>query len=315
MTTTRRCTLTAIPFAAATTAYVATFLTYQDRLPTRIATHFTGTGTPDSFTNRTTALWIGTALLLGLGLLLTTLALIAKDGPGARLIAAAGAGTAVAAGYPLVLTVVVNADVRDPAAVHLPLWHVAVLLLAGAATGALAWRLTDSGPRPEPAQHVSALQLADGEVASWSRTMVSRALLIPTALVTLGGLFTVFIGPWQAGVVLLVVGLLCAPLAALRVTVDRRGLTVASTVLPRPRLAVPLGGIVGADSVRVDAMGDFGGWGYRILPNRRGIMLRSGEALAVRTTGGREYVVTVDDSTTGAALLNGLVDRQASGRE
>ncbi|HZF87846.1 hypothetical protein [Streptomyces sp.] len=32
----------------------------------------------------------------------------------------------------------------------------------------------------------------------------------------------------------------------------------------------------------------------------------------VRTAGGRDYVVTVDDSTTGAALLNGLVNRDAN---
>jgi hypothetical protein len=101
----------------------------------------------------------------------------------------------------------------------------------------------------------------------------------------------------------------CAPFAGVRVTVDRRGLTVASTVLPRPRLALPLGSIVSASSIQVNAMGDFGGWGYRIRPNRRGVVLRSGEALSVRTVGKREYVVTVDDSTTAAALLNGLVNR------
>lgn len=45
------------------------------------------------------------------------------------------------------------------------------------------------------------------------------------------------------------------------------------------------------------------------------MVLRSGEALGVRTTSGREYVVTVDDSTTAAALLNALVDRQAREHE
>ncbi|MFE4663528.1 hypothetical protein ACFRI7_01700 [Streptomyces sp. NPDC056716] len=43
-------------------------------------------------------------------------------------------------------------------------------------------------------------------------------------------------------------------------------------------------------------------------------MLRSGEALSVRTTGGREYVITVDDATTAAAPLNALVERRTGER-
>ncbi|GGV81321.1 hypothetical protein GCM10010294_54730 [Streptomyces griseoloalbus] len=313
MTVIRRCALSAVPFGIATAAYVGVFWASYDRLPGRIATHFSGDGGADGFTSRTAALWFGGGLLVGLGLLFTVLTLVSKDSPGARLTAAVGAGTAVTLGYPLVLTVVVNTDVQDPADVQLPMWHMAVLLLAGVATGALAWWLTRGGPRPAPARLSPALPLTEGEAAAWSRTMISRALLFPAVVVTLSGLFAVTFGPWQAGLLPLVLGLTCAPFAGVRVTVDRRGLTVASTVLPRPRLALPLGSIVSAGSVQVNAMGDFGGWGYRIRPNRRGVVLRSGEALSVRTAGGREYLVTVDDSTTAAALLNGLVNRHAAG--
>ncbi|PAZ17180.1 hypothetical protein CLM62_04150 [Streptomyces sp. SA15] len=143
--------------------------------------------------------------------------------------------------------------------------------------------------------------------------MISRALLFSAGVVALSGLFALVFGPWQAGLLPLVLGLTCVAFAGVRVTVDRRGLTVASTVLPRPRLALPLGRIVSASSVQVNAVGDFGGWGYRVRPNRRGVVLRSGEALSVRTAGGREYVVTVNDSTTAAALLNSLVNRNARG--
>ncbi|MFG2128692.1 hypothetical protein ACGFNV_12975 [Streptomyces sp. NPDC048751] len=106
--------------------------------------------------------------------------------------------------------------------------------------------------------------------------MVSRALLFSAGVVALGGLSAVVFGPWQAGLLLLVLGLTCVAFAGVRVTVDGRGLTVASTVLPRPRLVLPLGSIDGASSVQISALGDFGGWGYRIRPNRRGVVLRSG---------------------------------------
>ncbi|MET9522044.1 hypothetical protein [Streptomyces coeruleorubidus] len=84
-------------------------------------------------------------MLVGLGLLFTVLALVSKESSKSRLTAAVGAGTAVTLGYPLVLTVLVNTDVQNPAEVQLPMWHVAVLLLAGVATGGLTWWTTRRG--------------------------------------------------------------------------------------------------------------------------------------------------------------------------
>ncbi|MEU0674033.1 DUF1648 domain-containing protein [Streptomyces sp. NPDC006172] len=313
----RRSVLTTAPFVVAIAAYAVTFAVSYDRLPARIATHFGADGSADDFMSRTGALWSGVGVLAGLGLLFTALTVLSKKDPGARLTAAAAVGTAVTLGYPLVLTVLANRDVRDSADVSLPLWHIAVLLLAGVAAGALAWRLAGPGTRSEPAVAGPSMTLAEGEAVAWSRTVLSRALLLAAGAIVLGGVLAMALGSWQAswpaGLASLVLGLVCAPFAGVRVTVDRRGLTVASTVLPRPRLALPLGDIVSAASVQVDAMGDFGGWGYRIRPGRRGVVLRSGEALSVRTAAGRDYVITVDDSTTAAALLNGLVDRRAAG--
>ncbi|MDX3800522.1 DUF1648 domain-containing protein, partial [Streptomyces sp. AK04-3B] len=101
MTVFRRCALTAVPFGVATAAYIGVFLASYDRLPGRIATHFSGGGGADGFTSRTAALWFGSGLLVGLGLLFTVLVLMSKESPGGRLTAAVGAGTAVTLGYPL----------------------------------------------------------------------------------------------------------------------------------------------------------------------------------------------------------------------
>ncbi|WP_369212860.1 DUF1648 domain-containing protein [Streptomyces flavofungini] len=314
MTAIRRSGLTAIPFAAATATFVGLFLTRYDRLPERIATHFTGDGGADGFTDRTTALWTGGGLLVGLGLLFTLLAAATKDAAKARVTAAIGTGTAVTLGYPLILTVFVNTDIEDPATAHLPMWHIAVLLLTALATGALTWWLMSRAASSSATPTVSALPLAEGEVAAWSRTMTSPAVLLAAGAVTVGGLVAaVSFGSLVAGLPPFLLGLLCAPFGGVRVTVDRRGVTVASTLLPRPRLTLPLDKVTSAGSVQIQALGDFGGWGYRIRPNRRGVVLRSGEALAVSTAGGREYVITVDDSTTAAALLNGLANRPAAG--
>ncbi|EST37267.1 hypothetical protein N566_13960 [Streptomycetaceae bacterium MP113-05] len=311
MTNVHRGALTAAPFGIATAAYVGIFVAHYDRLPGQIATHFSGGGDADGFMSRPTALWFAGGLLVGLGLLFTVLTTVAQDSSGSRLVTAIGVGTAVTLGYPLILTVLINSDVQDPADVRLPMWHVAVLLFSGVSTGALAWWTVGAGPRPVPKAPVPSLRLAEGEAAAWSRTTVFRPMLFVAGAVALTGLFAVAFASWWAGLPLLVLSLSCVAFTGVRVTVDRCGLAVTSTVLPRPRLTLPLGTIGGAGSVQVNALGDFGGWGYRIRPNRRGVVLRSGEALSVRTTGGREYVVTVDDSTTAAALLNGLVDRHA----
>lgn len=313
MTGIRRITLTAAPFAIAAIAYAGILLTHHDRLPEQLATHFSWDGTANGFMGRGAALWFGTGLLVTLGALFTVLALAAKDSPASRATTVIGACTAVTLGYPLILTAVVNTDAQDPAAVRLPLWHLAVPLAGCLATVAVLWRLLGREGRPAPGAGAPSLPLADGEAVAWSRTVASRLMLLVGIAVTAGGLLILVFGPWWAGLPQLLVAPLCLAFARIRVTVDRRGLTVASAFLPGPRLAVPLGGITGADSVRVDPVGDFGGWGYRIRPNRQGVLLRSGEALSVLTAGGREYVVTVDDSATAAALLNGLVNRHAKG--
>lgn len=118
---------------------------------------------------------------------------------------------------------------------------------------------------------------------------------------------------WFIGAPLFVLALVVATFCRPHVTVDRRGLTV-SGLLPRPRVRVPLERMTGADSRRVNALAEYGGWGYRIRPERSGVITRSGEAIVVSLTSGREFAVTVDDSATGAALLNTLLDRQRTGR-
>ncbi|WP_406143284.1 DUF1648 domain-containing protein [Streptomyces sp. NBC_01012] len=311
MTAIRRSALTAVPFGAAIAAYATVFLANDDRLPDRLATHFSSGGGADDYMSRGTALWFGCALLAGLGVLFVVLPLVSRDSGGSKVNSAIGAGTAVTVGYPLIVTVLINTDVQDPADAHMPLWHIAVMLVAGVATGALAWRLMGPETRPEPATPGRSLPLAEGEAAAWSRTVVSRVLLLAAGVLAVVGISLLTFGPLRSGLPPLVIGLFCAAFAGIRVTVDRRGLTVASTVLPRPRLALPLDGIAGADSVRINPTADFGGWGYRLRPNRRGVIMRSGEALSVRTAQGREYVVTVDDSATAAALLNGLTERRA----
>jgi hypothetical protein len=70
-----------------------------------------------------------------------------------------------------------------------------------------------------------------------------------------------------------------------------------------------------AETRQISPFGDFGGWGLRTaLDGTVGVVVRGGSAIAVERTGGRRFVATVDDASTGAALLNTYAERARGAR-
>ncbi|MGW6558086.1 DUF1648 domain-containing protein [Streptomyces hydrogenans] len=301
--------LAALPFALAAVTYVALLAVWSDRLPDPLATHFSYGGEADGFTGRAAFTAVGAALLLTLGAGWTVLV---RRGAlwGAWL-------TAGLTGTLLVLVVHDNLDAADPADVVSPLSHLAVAAAAGAVLALAGHALSRLVPPEEhegagPAVHPDAprLDLGAGELAGWSRATASAPLTALGLLFLAGGAVAVLLGPWPLLLIALAVAVPGLALARIRVSVDRHGLTVRSTLTPRPRVHVPLDDITAADVRPVDALREFGGWGYRVRAHRSGVVLRSGEALLVRRGNGREFAVTVPDARTAAALLNTLVERR-----
>ncbi|MCI4044036.1 DUF1648 domain-containing protein [Streptomyces sp. TRM75563] len=315
-----RATFAALPFVLALLVDLTLYAAIADRLPDRLAVHFDAGGTANGYLGSTAYLLYTVLSLLVLG---AVWALIAVAG---RLYGRfhrwyAGGGFAVAAflGYLQIAVLYVNVDAPEGGpADGFPLWHIAVALGAAVAAGALGLLLARLTPAPEdprdgePAVR-ERLTLADGEVAGWARGIgawwaPTAVLLLLAAGVTVGRELN-----WFVGAPLILLALVMVTFCRPHVTVDRRGLTV-SGLLPRPRVRVSLERMAGAESRRVNALAEYGGWGYRIRPERSGVITRSGEAIVVSLTSGREFAVTVDDSVTGAALLNTLLDRQRAGR-
>jgi hypothetical protein len=142
---------------------------------------------------------------------------------------------------------------------------------------------------------------------SWSSVVVSPVLGAITAAFVLAGLVVTVGFGFPSGAGLLAAAPLTALFTIIRVRTDEVGLTVEFGLVPWLRKRVPLARIRDAGHRDVRAFRDFGGWGYRIKGGATGIVQRSGDALAVRLDSGREFVVTVDDARTGAAVLNGLL--------
>ncbi|MFB7860682.1 hypothetical protein [Streptomyces sp. NPDC056069] len=305
--------LAAAPFVLALATHLLLLALWYDRLPDPLATHFTaGGGRPDGFTGLGTYAALSTSLLLTLGAGWTLL--VRRS---ALWGAWATAGFAVAL---LDLLLRANAAATDAPDARFPL---ALLSLAAGVAGLAALAglaLTRLVPKPPPGTpdpvREPRLDLGAHELAGWSRATGSRATGALSAGFLLAGaaglLLALFLGPWPyalIGLVGLVVGVPGLALSQVRVTVDRRGLTVTPSLVSRPRIRIPLDEVVSASVRDVDAFAEFGGWGYRTRPHRSGLVLRSGEALVVRRAGGWEFVVTVGDAATAAGLLNTLVTR------
>ncbi|MCQ8771798.1 hypothetical protein [Streptomyces telluris] len=295
-------------------AFLTVFLERSGDLPDPVATHFSGSGGADGFTA------LGSFPYQALGLLLVTALLfggLVHAARGARGLVALGCGVA---GFLCAVTVSVvlgNARAETADQVHFTLGTfgaAAAVAAVAAGLGALAAGRGAPATAPAraaagPAAAVPRLGLREGESAIWTRSAGSRPLLIGGGALAAAGAVLVPLAGWAAGAGLMAGGAVLCACFGVRVTVDRHGLTVNVLGLPRPRVRIPLDRIAEAVHRDVDPLRDLGGWGYRAVPGRSGFALRSGDAVVARLTTGSEFVVTVDDAATAAALLNALAER------
>ncbi|MGW7687830.1 hypothetical protein ACWGMA_02870 [Streptomyces asiaticus] len=308
----RRALIVVLPFALAWAVVVATFAGLRDRLPDPLATHFGADGKADGFTGTGAFLSVVTAVLLGSGLLTLVPTLRLTKGLSAQRFAVAlGYGVSGLLGYAFASLLFANADAARASRVSQPLWQLGIALAVATVMGALGRLLAsrDAASAAGPGKRAAAprLPLAKGEVATWTRSVGSPVLLAVGAGTALPGAVLVAVGS-GTGAWLIVIGLISTALARCRVTVDRRGLAVASWFAPRPRMRIPLDRIERATSREAAAL-SLGGWGYRIRGGGSALVFRSGDTLFLTLATGREFAVTVDDAATAAALLNTLIER------
>ena len=104
-----------------------------------------------------------------------------------------------------------------------------------------------------------------------------------------------------------VVALALTSFSTIAVTINSDGLHIAFGPWGVPTKRIPLGDIVAAQAIDVRPM-RWGGWGYRWIPWKRAtaVVLRRGPGVKVDRVGGRTFVVTVDDASKAAAVLNDL---------
>ncbi|MFF9346029.1 DUF1648 domain-containing protein [Streptomyces sp. NPDC014734] len=315
----------ALPFLLALVVDLVLFVAFRDRLPGRMAEHFGIDGRADGYMGQAWHAVLGSLLFAVTGVLWTGMVVKGRFyGRAHRLLVAAGYAFAGFMGWLLAAVLFANVDAVEDAAgraqgVSLPLWQIAAALAAAAVAFGLGTALAALTPVPAPPAGAvpvgdgARIALAEGEVAGWARGTGGWWMpLLALGLVAVGVVLLLASG-WAAGIPPLVLGVLLTVFARPHVVVDRRGITI-SGLLPWPRLRVPLDRIETATSRDIKPLAEYGGWGYRVRPGRSGLMIRSGEGIVATLVGGRDFAVTVDDSATGAALLNTLIDQRRAER-
>ncbi|MBF6620705.1 MAG: hypothetical protein ITG02_10815 [Patulibacter sp.] len=283
----------------------------RDRLPETLATHWSGSG-PDGSTNGVVFVGAVVAIWLAAWASLVVGARRAERQFHAPWVLGLGGFLAGIVS----LTVVANLDAAAwSAADDLPLAAAfapiaAGLLLAGAGVllersapvtvgvGAMTAARSTTALRPDERFYWS----GSAHAAWWFPVVVSATGIAVAASAFLTGAPTALL--LAIGVVLPVLALWTS---RTRLTVTPAGVH-AHMGARFPRRAVSVAAIDGAEAIDVVPL-RWGGWGWRITPKATALIVRRGEGVRLRLTTGRDLVVTVDDATTAASLINDLRGR------
>lgn len=220
----------------------------------------------------------------------------------------------VGIGIPLTMlgTALAQLSGPDESGATAAVWVCGGLAVGAAAGVGLALLTTPIAVVPAGELGAPALALGDTERAAWSRSVLPSAvpaIVIAASAVVVTVVLIVVGSPVALTVVLLAVFVAAFSLLLWRVRVDNRGILVRSA-LGIPRFVIAPHQIVEAREIAVDPVRQFGGWGIRFGGLGWGVIVRRGQAIeVVRSDGKANFVVTVDDAATAAALLTAIARR------
>ncbi|MBF4570462.1 hypothetical protein ITJ57_16975 [Plantibacter sp. VKM Ac-2880] len=313
-----RTALAALAMAVPAIAIAITRLVWGDALPVDVASHWSGTGAPDD-SQPAAGVFVVTLIIASVAAI-AAIILLALPRPARRtkrmivLILGIAAGSAAAV-WVIPTWLTIQAGSVDGAVLGWWIVPLAACSLWGVIPAAILPAqplLAGATARPAP------MDLGETEVGAWSRSVTALLFLwLTLALVAIGAVaYTPILLGGESGVatlglsILTLATLLCASFIRLRVSVDWRGLRVVSLFgIPMKRIPLDQVDVVEATDIRPM---DWGGWGYRIMPGRSAVVLRSGPGLVVTTASGKQFAITIDDPEEPAALLQALVARAAA---
>ena len=311
----RTTVLTLVVPGAIIAATLATAWAWRGSMPDPIAVHW-GTNGPDGFGSfASNVVWpegvaaVSAVLLWALGFFAGRQSAVRRSAAG---IAVWMATLMSGVDYSVMTLQRGLADAHDAGSLSGPIAFV----FLGAAAAAVGAAILSPADPPLPTSlpvppGAARLALRPGEKTTWVRDVTAPGYASAVVAIGVGiAVIGLVSRAWGLAVIIgLVIGLTLVAFLHWTVTVDTRGLMVRSA-FGRPRFVIPLNEVEMAEVVAVRPLLEFGGWGIRAgKGGRLGVIIAKGPALQVRRSGGRIFLVTVDDAETGAALLNTLAAR------
>lgn len=299
--TTRRTVLLAVPVTCLL-AILGAAVAWGDELPDPIAIHWQAGGTADGFG----PLWLTTlvfaALVVGLGVVPVLLQRGAA-GPATRWLGA------LATGVPGLLTVVhlgalqANRVAPTAAEATVPSGALVLGVVVLLTLGTIGYLVSPEGEDDAAALPVEEVAVVPGEAVVWrGRADAGPWLVALAAGIVVAGVVLGLVAPAWNALVLVLAGLAVGSILRLRVTVGPAGVVVRHGPFGLLRLRVALEDIEAVSAELVEPLA-FGGWGYRLRPGVRAIIVRRGPGLRLERTGSAALLVTVDDAGVAAGVL------------
>lgn len=295
---------------------LVTWLAWRDRLPDPMPTHWNVHGEVDGITALdplVTALTIAAAA--GIPLAALAAAVRRWSWHGRRVLALFGALVAGFGAGIWLMNAVVALDVADAYQAPPLTWHLCLMIGVALLPPAGVFLALGRAPAPAPATgrppaDAPRLDLGADERASWNEIMVPRGLVavLVVALVGAAGLGVALGNPWATAPVVVALLVVAASFAVIRLTVDRRGLTIRFGPWRFAQVTVVLDEIEYAEVTEVHP-GAWGGWGYRMRPRGRAVVLQKGPGVRLALSDNRHFVTNTRDPEAVAGLINTMVER------
>ncbi len=319
MTTARKLLVTLLVWLP-TILVGASWLAWSSRLGPQVPTHWGASGPANDASSTIVMLSITLAITAAAAVFAMFFIWRAPRNPWvSRGIVGVSAATSALMAATWLLSAGLSLDVSDPYTVVLGGWVLAAL--AAPLYGLVPLFLVGKGyTRPvEPTDEIAIepVALAPGQTAATSSWVFSPLFVWLTVFMAALAALTLFMALrtaeqspplWVTG--LLAVSVLgVSVLAAYRVTADWRGLRVTSWMFGIPLKRILLGEIKSASAAVLEP-GEWGGWGYRVMPGRTAIIRRRGPGLVIDKTDGVQFAVSIDNPAEEASVLLGLKAQQ-----
>lgn len=310
----RRVSEMVVPAVAVALALVLPVV-WRDRLPDPLAIHWGLGGTPDGWGAWALDLALIAALTAVAGLVPLLAARRARARIAAQVMVAVGNGVAGLFAVLRVVTLRANLDVVSWAQAR-PVGFATVAPAFLVAAVLAAWGYWLAGDRPDDPstrRDLVPVALAPTEEVVWSGGAIGTFAYATPAAIGLVAAIVWISAPRAAlipaAAVVVVLAIAVTTLTRLRMTIGPRGVRVRMGWLGWPRASVPLEQVTGVTWEHVEPL-RYGGWGYRMLPGTRALVVRSGEGLRIERDGRATLVVTVDGAEQAGGVLLAHLQRR-----